>query len=88
MGRNCRALSQPSALERARSRRPSAVALRLSPMDAAYEKPTPEFLLLADSVGAGRDDSRLADIVLSLHKKMQSHARPDLWAKKQIALPW
>ena len=55
-------------------------------MDAAYEKPTPEFLLLADSVGAGRDDSRLAEIVLSLHKKMQSHARPDLWAQKQIEL--
>ena len=55
-------------------------------MDKAYEEPTREFLLLADSVGAGRDDSRLAEIVLSLHKKMQSHARPDLWAKEQMAL--
>ena len=55
-------------------------------MDKAYEDPTPEFLQLADSVGAGRDDKRLADMVLSLHKKMQSHARPDKWAKQQIEL--
>ena len=55
-------------------------------MDKAYEEPTRDFLLLADSVGSGRDDSRLAEIVLSLHKKMQSHARPDLWAKEQIEL--
>jgi ATP-dependent helicase/nuclease subunit A len=43
-------------------------------MDAAYEDPDPDFLALADSVGAGRDDSRLADLVLSLHSSMQSHA--------------
>lgn len=55
-------------------------------MDKAYEEPTRDFLLLADSVGSGRDDSRLSEIVLSLHKKMQSHARPDLWAKEQIEL--
>ena len=55
-------------------------------MDAAYEEPSEEFLMLADSVGAGRDDSRLANIVLSLHKKMQSHARPDKWAERQIEL--
>lgn len=55
-------------------------------MDKAYEDPTPEFLQLADSVGAGRDDKRLADMVLSLHKKMQSHARPDKWAREQIQL--
>lgn len=55
-------------------------------MDKAYEDPTPEFLLLADSVGAGRDDKRLADMVLSLHKKMQSHARPEKWARRQMEI--
>ncbi len=53
-------------------------------MDAAYEKPTDEFLLLADSVGRGRDDSRLAALVVNLHGKMQSHARPEAWVLEQI----
>ncbi|MBR5261180.1 MAG: helicase-exonuclease AddAB subunit AddA [Oscillospiraceae bacterium] len=44
-----------------------------------------EFALLADTVGAGRDDSRLVQIVLSLHGKMLSHAYPDEWAAQQIA---
>ncbi len=53
-----------------------------------YEKPEehPGFLLLADTAGAGRDDRRLGALVLSLHGKMQSHARPALWAEKQAAL--
>ena len=45
-----------------------------------------DFLLLADTAGAGRDDSRLAALVLSLHEKMQCHARPEDWAAKQVAL--
>lgn len=44
------------------------------------------FKLLADTVGAGRDDSRLAALVLSLHEKMQSHARPESWARQQVEL--
>ena len=35
--------------------------------------------LLADTLGAGRDDSRLADLVLELHDKVQSHADPAGW---------
>ncbi len=31
-------------------------------LEAAYENPEPEFLLLTDTVGAGRDDRRLADL--------------------------
>ena len=53
-----------------------------------YEKPDghPGFLALADTVGAGRGDERLVSLVLSLHGKLQSHARPALWAEKQAAL--
>lgn len=44
------------------------------------------FLLLADTVGVGRDDSRLGALVLTLHEKMQCHARPEAWAREQTAL--
>ncbi len=43
----------------------------------------PGFIALADSVGAGRDDSRLSTLVLDLYEKMQSHPRPERWAKAQ-----
>jgi len=54
-------------------------------LDAAYESmdSTPGFALLVDSVGAGQDDSRLAETVLELHAKMQSHPYPAKWAKEQ-----
>ena len=35
--------------------------------------------LLADTLGAGRDDSRLAALVLELYDKIQSHADPAGW---------
>lgn len=40
---------------------------------------------LIDTIGAGRDDGRLAELVLKLHSKMQSHPYPHLWAEKQRA---
>ena len=40
----------------------------------------PDFRLLADTVGEGRDDSALAELVLDLHAKMQCHAFPERWA--------
>lgn len=55
-------------------------------LDESYERMDEEFLLLADTVGRGRDDSRLASLALELHRKMQSHARPELWAQKQLEL--
>ena len=57
-------------------------------LESCYEKPDslPGFLALADTVGAGRDDSRLAALVLSLHSRMQCHARPARWAEEQVAL--
>ena len=35
--------------------------------------------LLADTLGAGRDDRALAELVLEIHEKLQSHAYPDQW---------
>ena len=57
-------------------------------LEARYAKSGdyPGFLLLADTVGVGRDDSRLGALVLSLHEKMQCHARPEVWAREQTAL--
>ena len=56
-------------------------------LEACYDKPEshPGFLALADTVGAGRDDRRLAELVLNLHEKMQCHARPERWAREQVA---
>ena len=55
-------------------------------MEECYAHPEahPGFLALADTVGAGRDDRRLCELVLDLHGKMQCHARPDSWAEKMI----
>lgn len=53
-------------------------------LDACYENPTEDFRLLADTVGAGRDDSRLAKTVLDIHRKTQSHARPEKWLREQL----
>ena len=54
-------------------------------MDECYEAPDEGFRLLADTVGRGRDDKRLAELVVSIHRKMQSHARPEDWAARQMA---
>ena len=34
---------------------------------------------LADTLGAGRDDRTLAELILELYDKLQSHAYPDKW---------
>ena len=51
-------------------------------LDEKYKKiqNDPEFESLVNSVGIGRNDDRLAELVLSLYEKMQCHARPDQWA--------
>ncbi len=56
-------------------------------LDRAYERiGTDEGLqALVDSVGAGRDDSRLAALVLDLDTRMQSHAFPRKWAEEKLA---
>ena len=57
-------------------------------LEARYEKldEDPDFHLLADTVGEGRDDSALAELVLDLHEKMQCHPFPRAWAAEQTAL--
>ncbi len=57
-------------------------------LERCYEKQEelPGFSLLADTVGAGRDDRRLAELVLSLYDRMQCHARPERWAAEQVQL--
>ena len=55
-------------------------------LEERYENGDEDFRLLADTVGAGRDDKRLAEMVLSLHGKIQCHARPEKWAAEQAEL--
>lgn len=55
-------------------------------LEAAYAEAEPGFIQLADTVGAGTDDRRLESLVLELHGKLQSHARPGDWAAWQSEL--
>ena len=71
-------------LEEEKSERLRASALERV-LDRRYETGAEDFLNLADRVGAGRDDTRLADLILKLHAAMQSHARPERWAEDQAA---
>lgn len=48
-------------------------------LEQEYQNGERSFLHLADRLGAGRDDARLAETVLRLHGEMQSHARPEQW---------
>ena len=51
-------------------------------LEDAYERigEDADFRALADTVGAGRDDSRLEEVLLSLWQRMTSHPDPDAWA--------
>ena len=48
---------------------------------AAY----PGFEELVNTVGVGRNDDRLIELVLSLHEKMQCHSSPRQWAADCVA---
>lgn len=55
-------------------------------LEAFYDALDPGREQLADTLGAGRDDSALAELVLELYDKLQSHAYPDRWlAENQAA---
>ncbi len=56
-------------------------------LDRAYERIEADAGLraLVDSAGAGRDDSRLAALILDLDSKMQSYAFPKQWAEEKLA---
>ena len=68
-----------------------ADAMRAACLDRVLEdayadlENNPDFQLLADTVGEGRDDSALAALILELHTRMQCHAFPADWASEQIA---
>ena len=49
-----------------------------------YEEQSPEFIALVDAVSTGRDDSDLEALAFGLYEKMQSHARPVLWARARL----
>lgn len=53
-------------------------------LDECYEEGGEDFLALADTMGAGRDDSRLAEIVLDAYSKLMSHPYPEKWAEAQL----
>ncbi len=44
----------------------------------------PAFALLVDTLAAGRDDAKLAALVLEAHTKLQSHPYPEKWIERQI----
>ena len=48
-------------------------------LEAFYDQLDQGGAILADTLGAGRDDSRLAELVLELYEKLQSHASPEAW---------
>ena len=52
-------------------------------LERSYERGEEDFFKLADSVGAGRDDSRLAELTIKLYNSMQSHADPSRWIAAQ-----
>ncbi len=53
-------------------------------IDDRYENADGDFSLLADTMAAGRDDSRLSQLVLELHSKLGSHPNPEKWAGEQL----
>lgn len=87
---NCHLLGLPPAFrvldEDKAARMKSAALERL--LDERYEHMDayPGFKALADTVGAGRDDRRLATAVLDLYEKMRSHPYPEDWASAQIGM--
>ena len=42
------------------------------------------FRLLVDTMGAGRDDRRLIEIILDAHTKLMSHPDPEAWVSGQL----
>ena len=57
-------------------------------LDSRYEdlEEGSPFALLADTLGAGRDDSRLAQIAMDIFLKVQSHPEPRRWLTEQKEL--
>lgn len=56
-------------------------------LQARYDDLTADFSALADTLGAGRDDSQLMEVVLDAYDKVQSHPDPEAWLTTQIEAP-
>lgn len=52
-------------------------------LERFYDALTPAGRQLADAFGFGRDDQKLEDLVLELHRKLQSHPYPEQWLLAQ-----
>ena len=54
-------------------------------LEEQYEgiEPDSPFAVLVDTLSAGRDDSRLAQIVLDVFGRIQSHPHPERWLREQ-----
>ena len=87
---NCAALALAPDFQVADTER--CIALRTTALEHTLERAYARmdadagFRLLADTVGGGRDDARLGELVLTLYDKMQCHARPEQWAAQQVEL--
>lgn len=84
---NCLPLELPpdfKIVEEARTAAMKHTALEKT-LEHCYERLSEDAGLgnLIDTVGAGRDDGRLAALILNLYEKMQSHPYPALWAESQ-----
>ena len=55
-------------------------------LDDFYETLTPGGAQLVDTLGAGRDDSALEELVLELHAKLQAQPYEERWLEAQRAL--
>ena len=51
-------------------------------MEQFYEQMDAGGQQLADTLGAGRDDRALMELVLEVHQKLQSHAYPERWLEE------
>ncbi len=55
-------------------------------LDEMYDVADPGFVKLADTMGAGRNDNALVNIVLDTHEKILSHPDPAGWVQQQISM--
>ncbi len=52
-------------------------------LEEQYEKKEPGFLLLTDTLGAGRNDNGLLDLAQNLFEKLLSQPYPEQWLRRQ-----
>ena len=87
---NCAALALAPDFQVADTER--CIALRTTALEHTLERAYARmdadagFRLLADTVGGGRDDARLGELVLTRYDLMQCHARPEQWAAQHVDL--